>query len=189
VLELGRRLNEIFLRFSPTSLYEYSSCTAECEFSAGVTLTLQNHILLGPRQRQAAPFFVRHVHVCGRQIVLGCLEWGNLSLTAIHQHVASRVRLTCYVPYTIWSHFSQSNRSRRPLCRRLHRNDAKWSEISIVGWHLPENCMDYEAPFPHNLWASRSGSPQLTTNVCEAFHLHYRNTFTILTPTSVFYLR
>jgi hypothetical protein len=51
---------------------------------------------------------------------------------------------------------------------------------------LPENCMEYEAPFPSNLRASRSGSPQLTTNVCEAFHSNCRNTFTVLTPTSIF---
>jgi hypothetical protein len=58
--------------------------------------------------------------------------------------------------------------------------------MSIVGWLLPENCIDSEAPFRPNFWASRSGSPQLTTNDRGAFHLHCRNTFTILTPLSVF---
>jgi hypothetical protein len=52
----------------------YSSCIAECEFLAVVTPTLQNHILLVPREKQAAPFFVHRVHVRGRQIVLGWLE-------------------------------------------------------------------------------------------------------------------
>ena len=70
-----------FLRFSTTSLY--SSCIAQCEFSAMVTLTLQNHILLVPREKQAAPFFVHRVHVCGRQIVLGWLELRNLSFTTL----------------------------------------------------------------------------------------------------------
>jgi hypothetical protein len=50
---------------------------------------------------------------------------------------------------------------------------------------LPENRMVYEAPFPLNLWASRSGSPQLTTNVWDSSLALFKY-FTILTPTSVF---
>lgn len=182
VTELGWKLNEIV-----SYVFQLHYCIAECEFSAVVTQALQNHIsFLVQQKNRQPPFFVHHVHVCGRQIVLGWLEWRNPSFTPIHQHVASRVWVT-YLPYTIWSHFSQSRRGRGPLCHRLHRNDAKWTKISIVGWQLPKNCMDYETPFPPNLWAPLSGSQQLTTNVCEALHSHCRNTFTILTPTPTFF--
>ena len=149
------------------------------------------HILLVPRGKQGPPppFFSSTVLTYAvAKSYLADLNGVTCISPLSTKHVASRVRLTRYLPYTIWSHFSQSSRSRRPLCCRLHRNDAKWTKVSIVGWQLSEKCTDCEAPFPSNVWASYGGSPQLTTNVCEAFHSHYRNTFTVLTPMSFFFI-
>jgi hypothetical protein len=83
-------------------------------------------------KRKTANSVVRRVPVSRYKIAHGQLQWRIL---CFHHYpptcLANLVRLTSYRLPCFWSQFPQS-RSRKLLCRRLHRNDANWRKMPRV---------------------------------------------------------